>query len=426
MKAVRPPGSPFVPGSRPAPERHGSCLLPGAGCPVDRVGAGRRGLEPRAASSGGRAARRPARAAARGRLAPRGPVSGDSRLHDHGGGRGIRAQLARSLASERIHSAYLFTGPGEAPRATAAWFARALACRAAGGAALATPARPAACRLSAARGRRARRHREERPALPPRGRPSRPALGRARPRRHARPHRAGPRAQQALYLRAVEGGRRVVVIADAEWLNLEAQNALLRTLEEPPPGTTLVLVTASPSGLSRRPCARAASASAFAAARARARQPEAPEAAARSPSVSPRCRASRSRSCSTGPRSSAARARRGGRRARLLGVGSAWLRRRGRPRRGGRPRARALASRRGARLRAACRKALAQRNVNPQLVAERALLALREERRVSGQLLRHHADLLRERRAAHRHTYTTVLVDTLVRWHRQRGETSFV
>ena len=43
---------------------------------------------------------------------------------------GPRESLARSLASERIHSAYLFTGAGEEPREAAAWFARAIACRA--------------------------------------------------------------------------------------------------------------------------------------------------------------------------------------------------------------------------------------------------------------------------------------------------------
>ena len=40
------------------------------------------------------------------------------------------------------------------------------------------------------------------------------------------------------------------MIADAEWLNQEAQNALLRLLEEPPPRTSLVLVAASSAGLS--------------------------------------------------------------------------------------------------------------------------------------------------------------------------------
>ena len=55
--------------------------------------------------------------------------------------------------------------------------------------------------------------------------------------------------QQALRLRSHEGGRRAAVIADAEWLNQEAQNALLRLLEEPPPQTALLLVAATASGL---------------------------------------------------------------------------------------------------------------------------------------------------------------------------------
>jgi len=55
--------------------------------------------------------------------------------------------------------------------------------------------------------------------------------------------------QGALHLRSNEGGRRAAVITDAEWLNTNAQNALLRILEEPPPQTTLVLVTATAAGL---------------------------------------------------------------------------------------------------------------------------------------------------------------------------------
>ena len=39
------------------------------------------------------------------------------------------------------------------------------------------------------------------------------------------------------------------VIADAEWLNPQAQNALLRLLEEPPPRTSLVLVTTRASAI---------------------------------------------------------------------------------------------------------------------------------------------------------------------------------
>lgn len=55
--------------------------------------------------------------------------------------------------------------------------------------------------------------------------------------------------QAALRLGANEGGRRVAVIDGAEWLNSQAQNALLRLLEEPPSRTTLVLVTSRASAI---------------------------------------------------------------------------------------------------------------------------------------------------------------------------------
>ena len=40
-----------------------------------------------------------------------------------------RLPLLRSLATGRIHSAYLLSGPGEKPRETALWLARALVCQ---------------------------------------------------------------------------------------------------------------------------------------------------------------------------------------------------------------------------------------------------------------------------------------------------------
>jgi len=52
-----------------------------------------------------------------------------------------------------------------------------------------------------------------------------------------------------LSLRRFEGRRRVVVIDPADAMNAQAQNALLKTLEEPPDDTTLVLVSSSPDGL---------------------------------------------------------------------------------------------------------------------------------------------------------------------------------
>jgi DNA polymerase-3 subunit delta' len=49
--------------------------------------------------------------------------------------------------------------------------------------------------------------------------------------------------------RPYEGRRRVVVIDDAHTMNPSAQNALLKSLEEPPPSSILVLVTPAPGGL---------------------------------------------------------------------------------------------------------------------------------------------------------------------------------
>ncbi|MCY4633938.1 MAG: AAA family ATPase [Acidobacteria bacterium] len=49
--------------------------------------------------------------------------------------------------------------------------------------------------------------------------------------------------------RPFEGRRRVIVVDDADLLLPAAQNALLKTLEEPPPSSQLVLVTARPDML---------------------------------------------------------------------------------------------------------------------------------------------------------------------------------
>jgi DNA polymerase-3 subunit delta' len=54
--------------------------------------------------------------------------------------------------------------------------------------------------------------------------------------------------ERAAY-RPFEGRRRVVIIDDAEQVVPNAQDALLKTLEEPPNGTTFVLVTAAPDML---------------------------------------------------------------------------------------------------------------------------------------------------------------------------------
>lgn len=54
--------------------------------------------------------------------------------------------------------------------------------------------------------------------------------------------------ERAAY-RPFEGRRRVVIVDDADTLNAEAQNALLKTLEEPPAASTFILVTSRPDML---------------------------------------------------------------------------------------------------------------------------------------------------------------------------------
>ena len=52
-----------------------------------------------------------------------------------------------------------------------------------------------------------------------------------------------------LELKPHYGGHRISVIEQADWMNLSAANALLKTLEEPAPGNLIVLVSEQPSRL---------------------------------------------------------------------------------------------------------------------------------------------------------------------------------
>ncbi len=46
-------------------------------------------------------------------------------------------------------------------------------------------------------------------------------------------------------LKAFRGGRRIAIIDDADFLNQEGANCLLKTLEEPPPNSVIILISAS-------------------------------------------------------------------------------------------------------------------------------------------------------------------------------------
>lgn len=285
--------------------------------------------------------------------------------------------LDRALASGRIHSSYLLAGPSEVVRGAALHFARGLVCRGDGPRPCETCGE---CRRSTEAAEPVEldgsgktgplfRHIGDHPDLywiDKGGTGTRVRIGQIRA------------VQKALRLGPNEGGYRAAVIADAEWLNQEAQNSLLKLLEEPPDRTCLILACSGSAPLA-------------ATIRSRCQKLRFPDEGA------PQLRGGdlsedRARVLGRfdrihddglpdlldwaeeyrGNRATAAEAVEV-----LLEIGSSWLNEQIR---------RAIeAGRRDLRPRldahktlSQCRKDLVQRNANPQMVAERALLAVRK------------------------------------------------
>ncbi len=287
-----------------------------------------------------------------------------------------RVLLDRALATGRIHSAYLLAGPSGTVRDEARRFARALVCTS-------TDERP--CEQC----RECRRSSEGETTVELDG------SGKSGPLfRHIGDHPdlywidRGPdgtrvrigqirAAQHALRLGANEGGYRALVIADAEWLNQEAQNSLLKLLEEPPDRTTLILASSSSAPLAATIRSRCQKIRFADETRLSLRGDDLPEDRAM---VLKRFDTMDSAGLPQlldwaeeyrGSRATAAEAA-----LVLLEVGTSWL--------GERVRAEVDAGHKNLRAKldahktlAQCRKDLVQRNANPQMVAERALLAVR-------------------------------------------------
>jgi DNA polymerase III subunit delta' len=57
------------------------------------------------------------------------------------------------------------------------------------------------------------------------------------------------RMRNFLHMSAADGGRRLVIVDPADEMNIQAANALLKMLEEPPHGVVFLLVSHQPSGL---------------------------------------------------------------------------------------------------------------------------------------------------------------------------------
>ncbi len=151
------------------------------------------------------------------------------------------SSLAEAWRSERLAHAWMFTGPPGIGKATLAWqFVRFVAAGGiqAGEGPLATdPQHPAVRQLIAGAypdNRLVRRSHNVRP-----------------------PHRLRTEISvedvravgQFLRHTAAMGGWRTVVVDSADAMNVNAQNALLKVLEEPPPRTLLLLVCHAPSRL---------------------------------------------------------------------------------------------------------------------------------------------------------------------------------
>jgi DNA polymerase III delta prime subunit len=284
--------------------------------------------------------------------------------------------LLRSVEADRIHAAYLISGAGDEPAAAAVDFARSLVCS---GSSPKPCGECAGCRRSGADSEPAKidgtgkrgplyRHIGDHPDL----------LWTERDSASTRVRIAQVRAiQHALRLRANEGGRRVAVIADAEWLNAEAQNALLHLLEEPPNLTTIVLVAASATGLLatiRSRCQRVRFTEHHTLdLRSAASNPELAEIAQRLDDI---------QTANLPQLLDWASEFRGNRAAAaekvelLLAGGSEWLRERAIAKateaEGGLP-----STLDAFKTLSRCRRDLVQRNANPQMIAERALFAVR-------------------------------------------------
>ena len=134
----------------------------------------------------------------------------------------VVAKLRAALRGGRLHHAYLVTGaPGVGVPELAERFAEALLC----------PNDPEGCGVCSAceRGRRGLH----------------PDLLRVGLDREGGSKEVKVEAIRALcaglQFKASEAGRKVALLMDADRLSASAQNALLKTLEEPPPGTVLIL-----------------------------------------------------------------------------------------------------------------------------------------------------------------------------------------
>jgi DNA polymerase-3 subunit delta' len=149
----------------------------------------------------------------------------------------IVARFREALARDRLASTFLFVGPaGIGKRAFALKLAQALLCQERPVAALDPCESCPACAQVAAL---------THPDLEVVGKPRDKSAIPVETFIGDREHRMQEGLCHRIALKPFMGGRKVAIIDDADYLNQEGANALLKTLEEPPPRSVLILIGTS-------------------------------------------------------------------------------------------------------------------------------------------------------------------------------------
>ena len=151
----------------------------------------------------------------------------------------IAAHFRRALERGRLASSFLFVGPaGIGKRTFAMKLAQALLCHSSPEAALDPCGRCASC-VQVLSG--------SHPDLAMIARPKDKAVIPLELLIGDKEHRMREGLVHDIGLKPFMGGRKVAVIDDADLLNVEGANCLLKTLEEPPPRSVLILIGTSPA-----------------------------------------------------------------------------------------------------------------------------------------------------------------------------------
>lgn len=148
-------------------------------------------------------------------------------------------KLRRALARGRLASSFLFAGPaGIGKRSFARKLAQAMLCQERPEAALDPCETCPSCAMVLA---------GTHPDLEVVGKPADKAFIPVELFIGDREHRGRQGLCHQIGMKPFMGGRKIAVIDDADYLNAEGANCLLKTLEEPPPQSVLILIGSSPA-----------------------------------------------------------------------------------------------------------------------------------------------------------------------------------